>query len=190
MLNWQDDNVFILGNEATNNRLWQGVYKMVAIHNTALNGAQIVQNFEAGAGAITSLRFDVASVLGAPGYVEMQAYEMDPFAYVFARPMLVTDVTGVQVKNMRVAVNNNVPVAAQAFRRVDMMVTQSGQEISNQGSLIPSDLGMNLDQFHLEFEVLGGQTGSAETIVGPTPPVPPVDVPEPDVGVSYLLASA
>ena len=59
---------------------------MVAIHNVPLNGAQIAQNFDAGAGAITSLRFDVASVLGAPGYIEMQAYEVDPYAYVFARP--------------------------------------------------------------------------------------------------------
>ncbi|MGH1536473.1 MAG: LamG domain-containing protein [Gammaproteobacteria bacterium] len=183
MLNWQDDNLFILGNEATNNRLWRGVFKMVAIHNTALNGAQVAQNFEAGAGAITSLRFDVASVLGAPGYIEMQAYEADPFAYVFARPKLVTDVAGVQVKNMRVAVNNNVPVAMQAFRRVDVMVTQSGQELSELGALIPSDLGMNLDQFHLEFEVLGGQTGTTESIPGPTPPPAPVDVEEPDVGV-------
>ena len=183
MLNWQDDNVFVLGNEVTNNRLWKGVFKMVAIHNVALNGAQIAQNFDAGAGAITSLRFDVASVLGAPGYIEMQAYEVDPFAYVFARPKLVSDVTGVQVKNMRVAVNNNIPVAAQAFRRVDMMVMQSGQEISALGALIPSDQGMNLDQFHLEFEVLGGQTGSTESIPGPTPPLPAADVAEPDVGV-------
>lgn len=183
MLNWQDDNLFILGNEATNNRLWKGVFKMVAIHNVALNGAQVVQNFDAGAGAITSLRFDVASILGAPGYIEMQAYEADPFAYVFARPKLVTDVTGVQVKNIRVAVNNNVPLAAQAFRRVDTMVMQSGQEISPLGALIPSDQGVNVDQFSLQFEVLGGQTGSAETAALPTPPVPPVDVPEPDVGV-------
>lgn len=183
MLNWQDDNVFVLGNEVTNNRLWRGVFKMVAIHNVALNGAQVAQNFEAGAGAITSLRFDVASQLGAPGYIEMQAYQIDPDAYVFARPKLVSDVTGIQVKNIRIAVNNNVPVAAQAFRRVDTIVMQSGQEISQLGALIPSDLGMNLDQFHLEFEVLGGQTGSTETIPGPTPPVPPADVPEPDVGV-------
>lgn len=183
MLNWQDDSVFVLGNEVTNNRLWKGTFKMVAIHNKALNGAEIAQNFDAGAGAISSLRFDVASILGAPGYIEMQAYEIDPFAYVFARPKLVSDVTGVQVKNMRIAVNNNVPAAAQAFRRVDMMVTQSGQEISELGALIPSVQGMNLDQFHLEFEVLGGQTGSTESIPGPTPPLPPVDVAEPDVGV-------
>lgn len=183
MLNWQDDNIFLLGNEVTNNRLWRGVFKMVAIHNVALNGAQVAQNFDAGAGAVTSLRFDVASILGAPGYIEMQAYEADPFAYVFARPKLVSDVTGVQVKNIRVAVNNNVPLAAQAFRRVDTMVMQSGQEISPLGALIPSDQGMNLDQFSLQFEVLGGQTGSAETAALPTPPVPPADVPEPDVGV-------
>ena len=102
MLNWQDDNLFVLGNEVTNNRLWRGVFKMVAIHNVALNGAQVAQNFEAGEGAVTALRFDVATALGVPGYIEMQAYELDPFAYVFARPKLVTDATGVQVQNMRI----------------------------------------------------------------------------------------
>ena len=184
MLNWQDDNLFILGNEATNNRLWRGVFKMVAIHNTALNGAQVAQNFAAGSdSAITSLRFDVANVLGVPGYIEMQAYEMDPDAYVFARPILVTDATGVRVKNMRIAVNNNVPVAMQVFRRVDMTVDQSGQEISPLGALIPSELGMAGDQISLQFEVLGNQTGSAETIGQPAPPLDPADVPEPDVGV-------
>ncbi|MEM7401518.1 MAG: LamG domain-containing protein [Pseudomonadota bacterium] len=184
MLNWQDDNLFILGNEATNNRLWRGIYKMVAIHNTALNGAQVAQNFEAGSdSAVTSLRFDVANVLGVPGYIEMQAYELDPDAYVFARPTLVTDATGVRVKNMRIAVNNNVPVAMQVFRRVDMMVDQSGQEISPLGALIPSELGMAGDQLSLQFEVLGGQTGSAESISGPAQPIDPPDVSEPDVGV-------
>ena len=183
MLNWQDDNIFVLGNEVTNNRLWRGVFKMVAIHNRALNGAEIAQNFEAGEGAVTSLRFDVASVLGVPGYVEMQAFELDPAAYVFARPMLVTDATGVQVKNIRVAVNNVVPVATQAFRRVNMTVMQSGQEISPLGAVIPSDMGMALDQFHLEFEILGAQTGTTEVIGGPTPPTPPADVPEPEHGV-------
>ena len=183
MLNWQDDNLFVIGNEVTNNRLWRGVFKMVAIHNTALNAAAIAQNFEAGAGNITALRFDVANVLGQPGYIEMQASQIDPFAYVFAKPMLVSNATGVAVKNMRIAVNNNVPVAVQAFRRVDTMVMTSGQEISPLGALIPSDLGMDLDQFHLEFEVLGGQMGTAEMMAPATPPAPPADVEEPDVGV-------
>ena len=182
MLNWQDDNIFLLGNEVTNNRLWQGVYKMVAIHNVALNGAQIGQNFEAGAGAITSLRFDVASVLGVPGYIEMQAYEADPYAYVFARPVLVTNASGVQVKNMRIAVNGNVPVAMQVFRRLDM-IADSGMELSPLGALIPSEMGAAADQLSLQFEVLGNSTGSAETIGAAAPPLPPIDVEEPDVGV-------
>ena len=183
MLNWQDDNLFVLGNEATNNRLWKGIFKMVAIHNRALNGAEVSQNFDAGAGAVTALRFDVASILGAPGYIEMQAYELDPFAYVFARPKLVSDATGIQVKNIRIAVNNNVPVAMQVFRRIDTMVMQSGQEISPLGAVIPTDLGMAADQFHLEFEVLGGQTGTAEMVGSAVPPADPIDVPEPDIGV-------
>ncbi len=183
MLNWQDDSIFVLGNEVTNNRLWAGVFKMVAIHNTALSAAAIAQNFDAGAGAITALRFDVASILGAPGYIEMQASLVDPFAYEFAKPMLVTDATGVAVKNMRIAVNNSVPIAMQVFRRVDTMVVQSGQELSRLGALIPSDLGMDLDQFHLEFEVLGGQMGMSEPIAPATPPAPPADVEEPDIGV-------
>jgi hypothetical protein len=108
---------------------------------------------------------------------------MDPFAYVFARPKLVTDATGVRVKNMRIAVNNNVPVAMQVFRRVDAMVVASGQEISPLGALIPSDLGAASDQFSLQFEILGGQTGSTESIAPAAPPVPTADVPEPDVGV-------
>ncbi|MGI9228199.1 MAG: LamG domain-containing protein [Gammaproteobacteria bacterium] len=183
MLNWQDDNLFVIGNEVTNNRLFSGVFKMVAIHNTALNAAAIAQNFEAGAGNITALRFDVANVLGQPGYIEMQSSQIDPFAYVFAKPVLVTDATGVAVKNMRIMVNNAYPIAGQSFRRVDTVVMTSGQEISPLGALITSDLGMDLDQFHLEFEMLGGQTGEAEMISAATPPAPPADVEEPDVGV-------
>ena len=71
----------------------------------------------------------------------------------------------------------------QVFRRVNMTVNQSGQEISPLGAVIPSANGMALDQFHLEFEVLGGQTGSAESIAPPNPPTFPADVAEPEVGV-------
>ena len=100
----------------------------------------------------------------------MQVSEMDDNAYIFAAPSLVTDVTGVAVKNIRVAVNNTVPVATQSFRSVDMMVTQSGQELSPLGALIPKENGPGLDMFHLEFEQLGNQVGSGDTFVPATVP--------------------
>ena len=182
-LDWLDDQIFVLGNEVTDNRLWRGVFKLVAIHNKALDSAEVQQNFDAGAGSFITLRFDVSAVVGANAYIDMQASQIDPGAYVFAKPVMVTDMTSVAVKNIRIAVNDTVPVAAQVFRRLDTTVLQSPVELSPLGAVIPVALGPEMDQFHLEFEVLGAQLGLAETIAPPTPPVPAPDVPEADSGV-------
>ena len=182
-LDWRDDQLFVIGNEVTNDRLWQGIFQMVAVHNKALTPAEVQQNFDAGAGNIITLRFDLANILAAPGVIEMQAAELDQYSYVFGRPVFVSDVTGVRVKNMRIAVNGSAPVAAQAFRRVDTTVLQSGTLLSPLGAVIPGELGSDNDQFQLEFEILGGQFGLAESIGAPTPPIPLPDSPEPDLGM-------
>lgn len=44
-LDWLDTQLLVVGNEVTNDRLWQGVFKLVAIHDKALTGAEIQQNF-------------------------------------------------------------------------------------------------------------------------------------------------
>lgn len=182
-LNWANDHIFVLGNEVTDNRLWQGVIKFVAIHNTALTSGQVRQNFDAGAGTILTLRFDLADVVGTPAYIDMQAAQIDEFGYLFAEPVFVSDTTGIRVKNIRIAVNDVVPVAEQVFRRVDTTVMQSGTQLSPLGALIPVALGSELDLFHLEFEMLANSVGSAETIAPASAPPPVPDVPEPDVGV-------
>tara|TARA_R110002049_G_scaffold2743_3_gene21005 strand:- start:54611 stop:56794 length:2184 start_codon:yes stop_codon:yes gene_type:complete len=169
-LNWSNTDLFVIGNEVTNNRLWRGVFRMVAVHTTALSGAEVAQNFDAGLGTITTLAFDVSDVVGAPASVQMQVRELDDNAYVFAVPTLITDVSGVPVKNIRIAVNNNIPVATQSFRSVDTMVTQSGQELSPLGAVIPKDMGPEVDMFHLEFETLGAQVGSGDLYVPPSEP--------------------
>ncbi len=182
-LDWLDDQTLVLGNEATNDRLWQGVFQLVAIHNRALTALEVQQNFAAGAGDVLSLRFALDDVLGAPAYIEMQAAQLDDFSYVFGKPVYVGDVTGIQVKNIRISVNDSVPIAAQAFRRVDTTVTQSGVELSPLGAVIPAALGPDTDVFHLEFEILGGQLGLAEPIAPASPPQPAPDVPEPALGL-------
>lgn len=182
-LDWTDDQIFVLGNEVTDNRLWQGVFKMVAIHNQALSGAEVRQNFDAGAGNILTLRFDVASVVGAPAYIDMQAIQIDPAAYVFAQPVFVSDMTGIRVKNIRIAVNDAIPVAAQTFRVVDTTVLQSGVMLSPLAAVIPVAQGPDMDQFHLEFELLGNSVGTTEAIAPALPPAPLPDVMEPDLGI-------
>ena len=182
-LDWSDDQTFVIGNEVTNNRLWQGVFRMVAVHNKALSGAEVQQNFDAGAGTFITLRFDLASVLGGQAFIDIQVSQLDAASYVFARPMFFSDTDGIAVKNIRIAVNDTVPVAAQAFRRVDTTVLQSPVQLSPLGAVIPAELGSEMDQFHLEFEVLGPQLGLAETIAPPSPPIPAADVLDPETGI-------
>ena len=89
---------------------------------------------------------------------------VDDASYVFAKPTFVGGATGVRVKNIRIAVNDTVPVAAQAFRRVDTTVLASGTELSRLGAVIPVAQGPDTDRFHLEFEQLGTRFGTAEAV--------------------------
>jgi hypothetical protein len=182
-LAWSNDQVLVLGNEVTNDRTWQGVFNLVAIHNRALSDAEILQNYQAGSGSLTTLSFDVSGIIGGQSAIEMLAAPIDDNSYLFAEPVLVSDVTPVRVRNIRIGVNGNIPVAAQSFRRLDFTAQTTGVTLSPLGSVIPVDMGPEMDQFHLEFEVLGDQTGMAETIAPASPPIPPADVPEPAVGM-------
>ena len=182
-LNWLDTQLLVLGNEVTNDRTWQGVFKLVAIHDKALSGAEVQQNFDAGTGTLVTMRFDVSGVIGEPGFIDFQAAQLDPSGYLFARPVFVTDATGVAVRNIRIGVNGGIPVAAQPFRRVDALVNASGTELSPLGAVIPVVLGSDDDQFHLEFELLGNQAGQAEPAVPSSPPAPVPDEVEPELGL-------
>ena len=169
-LDWENDQIFVIGNEVSNGRLWKGVFRMVAVHNRALSAAEVAQNFDAGLGAVTTLIFDVSNIVGAPATIQVLARELDDNAYMFAEPTLMTDLAGIPVRNIRVAVNNNIPVATQSSRSVDMTVNQSGTQLSALGAVIPKDLGIESDMFHLEFEQLGSQMGTGDSYVPPTEP--------------------
>lgn len=182
-LDWLDSQLFVIGNEVTNDRLWQGVFRMVAVHNKALTGAEIQQNFDAGTGNLVTMRFDISAALGQTGYIDFQAAQIDAQGYLFANPTFVSDATNVPIKNIRIGVNGQIPVAAQSFRSVDTIATQSGFQISPLGAVVPVALGSDNDQFHLEFEMLAGQIGLAEPVAPSNPPAPVADVVEPVHGL-------
>ena len=182
-LAWTDDNLLVLGNETTNNRLWQGIIRMVAIHNRALGAVEVQQNFDAGAGEVLTMRFDISDSIGAEAYIDMTVAQLDANGYMFARPTYVSNASGVPIRNIRVGINGSVPVAVQPFRRVDTVVMQSGEMLSPLGGIIPVELGIDDDQFHLEFEQLGTLQGLAEMPVPSAPPLPIDDVPDSDYGL-------
>ena len=182
-LAWQDDQPLVLGNEVTDDRPWAGVLQLVAIHNKALTDVEVRQNFDAGAGNIFTMRFDVSNVIGQPAFIDMQTAQLDASGYLFAKPVFVSDATGIAVKNIRIAVNDTVPVAAQPFRRIDTVVLQTGEELSPLGAVVPVQLGADTDQFHLQFEVLGNMLGMAETIPPSAPPMPAPDIVDSEYGL-------
>ncbi len=182
-LEWNDQQILVLGNEVTNNRLWAGVFHMVAVHERALNPVEVQQNFDAGLGNIRSLRFDLTAEFGLDAYIEMLFQPIGGNAYLFAEPRFGGSVSGITIRNVRIAVNDSIPVAAQTFRRVDVEGAGPGTLLSPQGAVIPMADGIDQDQFHLEFEVLGARQGLAEPISPALPPQPLADVPEPVIGV-------
>ncbi|MEM9742331.1 MAG: LamG domain-containing protein [Pseudomonadota bacterium] len=183
-LAWVDNNfAFVLGNETSDDRLWQGVYKLVAIHNAALSDVAVKQNYDAGLGNLTTLRFDVTELLGEPAMIEMIASPLDSHSYLFAEPRYLGEATDVPVKNIRIAVNGAIPVASQMFRRVDTVAEVSGWQLSPLGAVIPQAMGPEMDQFQLHFELLGTATGDGEASAPPAPLPPLPDTDDQEYGV-------
>lgn len=161
--NWDDTYTFILGNEVPNNteRQWLGKMLFVAIHKRALSSEEILQNTLEGIVDRTILEFDISHLLDASGSttskIKMVVSEIDQFSYVFGNPTLITDIgkPNIPIKNLRVAVNGNIPAAAQSFRNVDLTVVTNNANISPLGAVIPKDTGPETDKFSLVFETLG-----------------------------------
>lgn len=171
--NWDAGFVLVLGDENTSNRNWEGRIHLVAIYNQALTAAQIEQNYEAGVGKRLLMTFDLAPWTGAGTAIQFVVSELDDYSYLFCAPTFVGGGAGVAVRNIRIAVNGQVPVSGQAFRTLDALVTDDKEELSAQCSVIPKgDLGPDGDVFSVVFEYLGNYEDPVMETVG----TPPADV--------------
>ena len=183
--NWSGEHALVLGNTTSDDRPWLGQVRLLAIYEYVLSEAQILQNFAAGVGKRVLLRFDVSRWGGPGAYVEFVASELDDASYLFCQPTLVAPAaSGLRVAGLRVAVNGVVPISGQGFVNVDMLVTQTHQQLSRGCSVILKDQGPAADLFSIEFEYLGS---FEDPFVPPTPPPLPVpsfdDEPPPVEGV-------
>lgn len=180
-----DGYTFIIGNELTLNRLWQGQVLFAAIHNVALSPAQVSQNFAVGAGTAKVLSFDVSQYLGTnTGSVQFQVSEFDNYSYLFAKPTFVGPVNApFQIKNIQIGINGAIPSTGQTFKNLDVSVTADGQELSRLGAVLAKLLGADIDEIFLTFEVLGDNTDIIAEL-NPSPPVLTFDeTPQIDLGL-------
>lgn len=191
---WDNTFALVLGNEVSGDRQWEGVLRLVAIHNRALTSEQIMQNMAAGVGEKFFLLFDVSEHVGIPdSYILIEVSQFDTYAYLFTSPRLINldpsvSMDGVVIRDLRIGINGSEAGIGQAFRSIDTVIggeysPENGQLLSSHGAVIALELGPQSDEFFLSFGEIGDSVG---VTVDPTPlpVVEPADLePQAEIGV-------
>jgi hypothetical protein len=195
---WSTDHIFMIGNNLGHNRAWAGVVRMVSVHNRALSLTQIQQNYSKGVGEKRYLMFNVSRIAGMPSacvngatdycYVVFEVSQFDNYAYLFNRPIFISldpnlniaDLAGLTIKGIRIGINGQLAQAGQAYVAVNATISsgdylpgntpESGQVLSERGTVIARENGGDVDLFYLEFDQIGGATDrSSNFIPSPVP---------------------
>ncbi|RPI58942.1 MAG: LamG domain-containing protein, partial [Lysobacterales bacterium] len=182
---WDTSYAFVLGNEVSNNRMWNGVIRLVAIHNRVLTPAQIQQNFDAGVGEKFFLMFSVEHLSNInDSFVVFEAAQFDSYGYLFREPFFISldgtaQPAGLDIRGMRVGLNGAEARVGQAFSYLDTQITSNlytaatGQTLLNLGTVLPLEKGPDEDEFFLTFDTMGSNSFNR-----PPPPVPPASTPQ------------
>jgi len=183
LADWDDTFALVLGNETSTNRQWEGVIRLVAIHNRVLTPAQIVQNFEAGVGEKYFMLFNVSHLVSVPdAYVMLEAQQLDSYGLQFSKPTFISlnssaTVSNLAIAGVRIGRNGTDHINGQVFQPLNATVganytAATGEQLTPFGGVIGLEKGPTDDMFFLSFEKIGDKTHSY-----PPPDVP--DVPTP-----------
>jgi cytochrome c553 len=187
--NWDDTFIFLLGNETSGNRKWQGTIKFAAVFNKSLTQEQIQQNFAAGVGERYFLLFNVSALTGMnQAYVMFEVSRYDSYSYLFTKPTFISldpaAMPGsIAIKGMRIGVNGAEAAVGQAYAPLDTTVTDAnytagvGQKLSAVGTVIALQKGPDSDLFFLSFDQIGSSMHVRTDPVAPQPATP-ADKPE------------
>ncbi|MGH8287492.1 MAG: LamG domain-containing protein [Steroidobacteraceae bacterium] len=195
LANWDNTLALVLGNETTGDKQWLGEIRFLAIHDSALTPAQVLQNYNAGVGQKYFLLFDVSSIVGIPeSYIMMTAMQYDNYSYLFYDPTFISLTANAQPQNIpvagiRIGINGSIPTVGQPFSTVNTTIggaaysAANGQLLSSVGGVIGVDLGVANDMFFLSFDQLGNESHVYVDAVVPPNPTVTDDTPQPDLGV-------
>jgi mono/diheme cytochrome c family protein len=196
LADWDDTFALVLGNETSTNRQWQGVLKLVAIHNRALTPTQIQQNFEAGVGEKYFMLFNVSHLVPSvpQAYVMLEASQLDSYGLQFTNPTFISldpnaNVSNIAIEGVRIGVNGAEEHSGQAYAPLvqtiggTSYIPGAGQKMSSVGTVMALDKGPFDDVFFLSFERIGPNSHPAPDPVV-NPPATPADLAaESDVGL-------
>ncbi len=191
LADWDDTFALVVGAEVDNDNQWAGVVRLLAIHNRALTGEQVVQNYDVGVGEKYFLLFNVSDHVGIDdAYVVFETGQYDSYSYLFNAPFFIalgadSIPADIQMMGLRIGVNGREAAVSQSYANLDVTVTDAVyaveglQRLSSLGTVMPLEKGPADDEFFLTFERLG----DSENVVveaDPPAPTPPVAVPRGD----------
>ena len=167
---WEDNMAFILGNEASSDGLFEGTFRLAAVHDRALSEEQINQNFDAGVGERFYLLFDISERIGATpqtAYILFEAQQFDTHAYLFDKPHFITldgsTPQPVTLQGLRIAMNGREAPVGQSYANLDQTLDlatatldELGQSLSPLGAVLPLEKGPEDDVFFLTFDNIDG----------------------------------
>ncbi len=169
-VDWRNNMAFFLGNEASNDGLWQGTLRLVAIHRRAITQEQVTQNFDAGVGEKFYLMFDISERIQAAeesSYILFEAQQYDSYAYLFDKPHFITldgsTPSGIPMQGVRIAMNGQEAPVGQTYATLQDTLDAAefeelGQPLSALGAVIPLEKGADNDEFFLTFDTLADLT--------------------------------
>jgi hypothetical protein len=165
--------------------MWNGVIRLVAVHNRELTPAQIQMNYDAGVGEKFFLMFGVEHLTNVnDSFVVFEAAQFDSYGYLFREPFFISlDGTaqpdGIDIRGLRVGLNGAEARVGQGFSYLDTRIAstsytvETGQTLLQLGTVLPLEKGPDEDEFFLTFDTIGTNVYNR-----PPPPVPPAPTPQ------------
>ena len=183
LTDWNDTYALVLGSEVDGSNPWAGTFRLLAIHNRALNDEQIRANYDAGVGEKFYLLFNVTEHVGIDdAYVVFEVSQFDSYAYLFNAPFFIIlseEMPGtIEVQNMRIGINGREARVGQTFATLNMTINDADygvegfQQLSDRGAVIALDQGPDDDEFFLTFERLGDSANAYVDLPNGSPVAP------------------
>ncbi len=183
-----------------NGRAWNGILRMVAIHDRALTDEQVQQNYAAEVGQKYQIPFSVSHILndGVPhSYVVYEVSQFDEFSYLFRNPRFINldpenpDYAPplTKLSGIRIGMNGQEVSVGQAYTNVS--INNIAQGYSSKTGLILSEIDTVMliqngasDEFFLTFEQFGDKSYSfIDNDQYNVAPLPTVENKPSDIGI-------
>lgn len=194
LTSWDNSYAFVLGNEVSGNRMWNGVIRLAAIYNRVLTPAQIQQNYDAGVGQKFFLMFGVEHLTNInDSFIVVEAAQFDSYGYLFRKPFFISldgtaQPVGLDISGVRVGLNGAEARVGQAFANLVTEIgtaytPETGQTLLEIGTVLPLEKGPDEDEFFLTFDRIGTNVYNRPAPATPPAPTPQDLSPESVIGV-------